>query len=157
LIILGIDPGLRFTGLGIINYDSKKRKFIETDWRIIDSKGDNLAERIKSIYREIEEILEQTKPDISTIETLFFGKNTKTLIHLGELRGAIILLLSMKEIPIIEYSPREIKMALTGSGSSSKQQVGQMVKCILGINGEIPPDATDALASAICYLQREYG
>lgn len=157
MIVLGIDPGLSFTGIGIIHYDRKAMEFIGSDWRILKSKGENLAERIKSIYREIDGILEEKKPDVSTMETIFYGKNTKTLIHLGELRGAIMLLLSLRGIPIIEYSPREIKMALTGSGSSSKLQVGEMVKYILGINEQIPMDATDALATAICYLQREYG
>ena len=157
MIILGIYPGVNFTGLGIVEFNRESGKYISVDWSVIHSNGNTLTEKIKSVYNGVENVLRNKEIDVAAVESIFYGKNIRTLIHLGELRGAILLLLAMRDIPIIEYSPREIKMALTGSGRSSKDQVGYMVKHILGIEEKIPKDASDALAIAICYIQREYG
>lgn len=149
--VLGIDPGLKRTGVGILYY---KENIKSIKWRILSFEEGDLGTRIYNYYRSMKNIIKKEKPDIVVIESLFYGKNTKTLIHLGELRGAYILLLKEMKIPIFEYSPREIKIAITGSGNADKDKVNYMVRKILNVKREIIEDASDALASALCYILR---
>ncbi len=150
--VLGIDPGLKRTGIGIIEYNNgiKFKK-----WKAFSFEEGDLSTRIYNYYKSVKSFIEKEKPDIAVIETLFYGKNTKTLIHLGELRGAYILLLKEMKIPFFEFTPREIKIAITGSGNADKNAVKYMVKKILKLKKEIIDDASDALATALCYILRK--
>lgn len=149
--VLGIDPGLTRTGIGLLEYkDSVK----SVKWKTLNFEEGDLGTRIYNYYKGMKCFLKREKPDVAVIESLFFGKNTKTLIHLGELRGAYILLLKEMKIPIYEYTPREIKIAITGSGNANKEEVKYMVKKLLKVRKEIINDASDALASALCYILR---
>jgi len=152
LKVLGIDPGLKATGVGIIDYDGNK---INVKWKVISFEEGDLGTRIYNYYRKMKEFIKKEGPDVAVMESIFYGENTKTLIHLGELRGAYILLLKELRIPLFEFSPREIKIAITGSGAASKDKVNFIVKNMLNVKKEIPVDASDALANSLVYLLRK--
>lgn len=149
--VLGIDTGLKRTGVGLLDFEGSIKSI---KWKTFNFEEGDLGTRIYNYYKSMKNFVKKEKPDVAVIESLFYGKNTKTLIHLGELRGAYILLLKEMKIPIYEYSPREIKIAVTGSGNSDKEYVKYIVKKMLNLKKEILDDASDALASALCFLLR---
>lgn len=151
MIILGIDPGSVITGIGIIRCDGDRIKMIELDAVVMKSK-DALTKRLKIIYDVCIEKIKRYKPDELAIETAFFGKNIQSTLKLGQARGVAIIAAVNCEMNVSEYSPREVKKSITGSGASSKEQVKFMVKRILDIK-EDPDyiDSTDALAIALCH------
>jgi len=151
LIVLGIDPGSRITGYGVIE---KKRQGIisVTDGEITAKGNEPLSARLKKIYDNLIEIMGVFTPDAVALEDIFYGKNVKSLIKLGHVRGVIILAASHNSIPTFEYTPLEVKKAVVGYGRAEKSQVQKMVKAILNLN-EIPSvDTSDALAVAICHI-----
>lgn len=151
MIVLGIDPGSRITGYGVIE---KKRQGIisVTDGEITAKGNEPLSARLKKIYDNLIEIMGVFTPDAVALEDIFYGKNVKSLIKLGHVRGVIILAASHNSIPIFEYTPLEVKKAVVGYGRAEKSQVQKMVKAILNLN-EIPSvDTSDALAVAICHI-----
>jgi len=151
---MGIDPGLRKTGFSIVEKESQL-KILRCG--VIKGRGENIPERIYSIYVGLKDILDEFSPEVLSIEKVFYGRNVRTLIDLSELRGAILLLFKMHSIPVFEYTPREIKQSLTGSGSAAKVQVAYMVNKIMGIQrNDIPQDAYDAIAAGICFINRNY-
>jgi crossover junction endodeoxyribonuclease RuvC len=150
LIVLGIDPGTKITGYGVVEKNKSGVQQI-TYGEIKIKKGALLSLGLKKIFAGLMEIVEEHKPDAIAIEDIFYGKNVKSLIKQGQARGVSILVASQNNIPIYEYSPLEIKKAVVGYGRAEKRQVQHMVKAILGLS-EIPPeDASDALAIAICH------
>jgi crossover junction endodeoxyribonuclease RuvC len=107
------------------------------------------------LSREIESLVRSRQPDVAVLEALYHGVNPRSLIVLAQARGALVATLALLGLEVHEYSPAEVKTAVTGSGRADKQQVGRMVKLILGLGAErLPADASDALAVAICYAQR---
>ena len=154
MIIIGIDPGSHVCGYGILQLENNRIVAAGCDVIKIDSTLD-LAERLAVIYSEIDQIIDEYKPDIAAVETIFYGKNIKSAFTLGHARGAILLALAQRKIKIVEYSPREVKKSVVGNGNASKEQVEYMVKKILKI--DIKPktqDATDALANALCLFNK---
>lgn len=154
MIIIGIDPGSHVCGYGILQLENNRIVAAGCDVIKIDSTLD-LAERLAVIYAEIDQIIDEYKPDIAAVETIFYGKNIKSAFTLGHARGAILLALAQRKIKIVEYSPREVKKSVVGNGNASKEQVEYMVKKILKI--DIKPetqDATDALANALCLFNK---
>ncbi len=154
MIIIGIDPGSHVCGYGILQLENNRIVAAGCDIIKIDSTLD-LAERLAVIYSEIDQIIDEYKPDIAAVETIFYGKNIKSAFTLGHARGAILLALAQRKIKIVEYSPREVKKSVVGNGNASKEQVEYMVKKILKI--DIKPetqDATDALANALCLFNK---
>lgn len=150
MIILGIDPGTAVTGYGVI--ETRNNSVSWVDCGVITTEpGAPLAERLMSIHSAIEKCLRQHKPERAAIEQAFYAKNVHTTLLLGHARGVIMLAAHRAGAQIAEYSPREIKKAITGSGSAEKSQVAYMVKMLLS-----PPaayersDAYDALAIALC-------
>ena len=114
-----------------------------------------LAERIGIIWRGLEEVVEATKPDCLAIETAFVGRNVRSALILGQVRGAVIALAARSGLPVREYAPGEVKASVTGSGSAGKAQVASMLAKLLPLGGKpMPPDATDALGIAFCDLSR---
>jgi len=114
-----------------------------------------LTERLCILYTEIKKILEEYNPRFAAIESIFFGKNVQSVFTLGHARGVIMLALAQQEIPIFEYSPREIKKAVVGNGNASKQQIRYMVTQLLPITqSKLTSDAADALAIALCYYNK---
>lgn len=154
MIILGIDPGSHVCGYGILQLENNRIVAAGCDVIKINSTLE-LAERLAVIYSEIDQVIDEYKPDIAAVETIFYGKNIKSAFTLGHARGAILLALAQRKIKIVEYSPREVKKSVVGNGNASKEQVEYMVKKILKIN--IKPetqDATDALANALCLFNK---
>lgn len=149
--ILGIDPGYAIMGYGIIDVIGNKFKVIAYG-SIITKAEDKMTDRLKHIYYELMKIIDAYAPDEAAIEELFFNTNTTTAIKVGQSRGVSILACANSGLEISEYTPLQIKVALTGYGRSDKKQVQQMVKTILNLK-EIPkPDDTaDALAVSICH------
>lgn len=151
MVILGIDPGLATTGYGIIELKAKSLKLKVIDYGCVRTSAKLLfAERLEIIYKELENLIKKYKPDKIVIEKIFFAKNVKTAMQVGEARGVVTLAAIQNKIPIFEFTPLQIKQALTGYGQASKDQVQKMVKTILDLK-EIPKpdDAADALAIAI--------
>ncbi|MBR5191911.1 MAG: crossover junction endodeoxyribonuclease RuvC [Clostridia bacterium] len=154
MIILGFDPGLATLGYGVI-YKDEKHKPQMVDYGIISTaKEDNLAERLVKLEKGIEQVIEKFKPDEIAIEELFFAKNVKTGIAVAHARGVLLLTVMKKCSKIFEYTPLQIKQALTGYGRADKPQMQKMVKTLLNLKSiPRPDDAADALAVALCHAQ----
>lgn len=156
MIILGIDPGLATTGYGIINETRNKKQEIEliVCGCINTSSKFSTIERLEKIYRELKKIIKKYKPDKIAVEELFFAKNVKTALKVGEARGVILLTIKQASVPFSEFTPLQVKQAITGYGRASKQQIQKMIKVLLKLQ-EIPKsdDAADALAVAITCAQ----
>lgn len=149
-IILGIDPGIADTGYGIIREDGGKITCVEYG-SIKTLAGQDLSLRLEILYKELNRIIKKYKPDYASVEKLFFNKNVKTALIVGQARGVSLLALINNKLPICEYTPSEVKQAVSAYGQASKTQVQKMVKLILHLE-ELPQpdDAADALAVAIC-------
>ncbi len=149
--ILGIDPGIAIVGYGIIEYTGNRFKVI--DFGSIQTKaGTPLTERLQIIYTELRQLIYTHKPDCMAIEELFFNNNAKTAITVAQARGVLILGGVNEGLKIAEYTPLQVKQAVTGYGRADKNQVQQMTKALLGLDKVPKPDDTaDALAIAICH------
>ena len=150
MIILGIDPGTARIGVGLIEYKNKKAAIKCYDCFTTSTK-DSTATRLDDLHRQLTKFIKKHKPDIAAVEELFFFKNQTTAIKVSQARGVILLAAAQQGLKIYEYTPLQIKQALTGYGRAEKNQIQQMVKMILNLK-EIPrpDDAADALAIAIC-------
>ncbi len=151
MIILGIDPGLAIVGYGVIEYVGNKYKVLDYGAITTDSNLD-FPERLKRIYDEMSALIEKYKPEDLAMEELFFNKNVKTALKVGQARGVQILCAKNKGLDIYEYTPLQVKQAVVGYGRADKSQVQKMVKVLLNLK-EIPKpdDVADALAVAICH------
>ena len=149
--IIGIDPGLVQTGYGIINVNNNQTSLI--DYGIIKPPPkDSLANRLLAIFNDVCEIISNHNPQILAIEEVFYGKNVKSSMRLGQARGASMVAAASKGIPVYEYSARKVKQSVTGNGNAHKTQVQFMVKAKLKMDHNPEPiDASDALAIALCY------
>ena len=151
LRILGIDPGIAIVGFGIIEYDNIQFKVV--DYGAITSPAHTpVPQRLKMIYDDLNYVIEKYKPDEIAVEELFYNNNAKTVINVAQARGVLILAGQNHNIPVFEYTPLQVKQALTGYGRASKMQIQQMMKSMLGLS-EIPKpdDVADALAIAVCH------
>lgn len=151
---MGVDPGSNVTGYGLINSDGEKNTLIESGV-IEPSPHDPLPEKLKEIFKGLVKIIESSRPHQFAIEQAFYSKNAKSALIMGHARGVAILAAAKSNIPIGEYSPKEVKCAIVGTGNASKSQVQYMVKKLLNLK-ELPQplDAADALAVALCHAQR---
>ncbi|MBO5059452.1 MAG: crossover junction endodeoxyribonuclease RuvC [Clostridia bacterium] len=151
MIILGIDPGYAIVGIGVLEY--KGNKFRPIEYNAITTHSSMITSlRLKKIKEEIQEYLHKYKPDAVAIEELFFNNNAKTAIAVAQARGVMVAEAASMDIPIYEYTPLQIKQAVTGYGRAEKGQIQQMVKMLLNLNAiPKPDDAADALAVAICH------
>ncbi|MDO8669475.1 MAG: crossover junction endodeoxyribonuclease RuvC [Candidatus Buchananbacteria bacterium] len=152
--ILGIDPGLADTGYGIIT--SEKNKIVVVSYgSIVTDKKLATADRLKRLENELKNIIATYKPEIIGVEQLFFCNNAKTIINVGQARGVILLTAAKNNLIIKEFTPLQVKQGVTGYGQADKKQVQQMVKTILGLKQiPQPDDAADALAIAICAINK---
>ena len=151
MIILGIDPGLATTGYGVVEKKGNSFKLIEYN-TITTSSDKNDVDRLSVLYEELLSLIDKFEPEQIAVEELFFNKNVKTAIRVGQARGVILLAGSQQGIEVAEYTPLQVKQAVVGYGRASKKQVQQMVKALLNLD-EIPKpdDAADALAISICH------
>jgi len=153
VIILGVDPGTLFTGYGVINFDTKL-SYIHSGIIKLNS-STPIPERLGLIYLELTKVIKEYNPSEFSIETAFFGKNVQSALKIGYARGAAILSAVHNSLNICEYSPREIKKSIVGSGSATKEQVSFMVKTLLKTDKSFSRlDETDAVAAAICHAFR---
>lgn len=154
-IILGIDPGLATTGYAFINENLSKLEVI--DFGIISTSTKTVfSERLTQIHQSLSILIKKYKPQAIAVEQLFFCKNVKTALIVGQARGVILLTAFLNNLPLYEFTPLQVKQAVCGYGKADKKQVQQMVKLLLKLK-EIPKpdDAADALAIALTYLQAE--
>lgn len=151
MIIIGIDPGYAITGFGIVEYINNK--FTVLHYGVISTKSTMPFEkRLLAISEELDRLFQQYKPDSMAIEELFFSRNTTTAIGTAQARGVAILCGAKANINIYEYTPLQVKLAVSGYGRADKNQVQQMVKVLLNLKEIVKPDdAADALAVAICH------
>ncbi len=153
-IIMGVDPGTNVMGYGILGIKGKKAEMIALG--VIElSKFESHYLRLKRIYDRILSLVEQYLPDEMAIEAPFFGKNVQSMLKLGRAQGVAMAAALARDVPITEYEPRKIKMAITGTGAASKEQVREMLKRILNIKeSQLLPqlDSTDALSAAVCHF-----
>lgn len=157
MLVLGIDPGTATTGYGLVR-QAEDGSLTAVDFGAFLTPADMpMPDRLASLYQQIQKIIHLHRPDSSAVEMLFFQKNVKTAISVGQGRGVVLLALAQAHIPIGEYTPNEIKQAVTGYGSAGKQQMQEMVKLLLELETRPKPDdAADALAVAICHLHSSH-
>ena len=150
--ILGIDPGIGICGFGLIEIKSRADAKA-LDFGVITTKiRAPLPSRLKELYESLQEVFESTKPDVVSVEKLFFSKNITTGIAVAEARGLVLLVAEQKGLPVFEYTPNEIKKTLTGYGSAKKGKIQEMVRVHLNLKDKPKPDdAADALAAAITH------
>ncbi len=151
-IILGIDPGTTIMGFGIIKVVNKKMEFVLMNELILNKYDDHYL-RLKKIFERTIQLIDTYHPDEIAIEAPFFGKNVQSMLKLGRAQGVAMAAGLSREVTITEYAPRKIKMAITGKGTASKEQVALMLKSLLKLK-ELPKnlDATDGLAAAVCHF-----
>ena len=150
MIVLGIDPGTARTGYGIVSREGSKLAML--DYGCIETINDRpLAQRLLLIHEALTDLLETHRPEAVGVERLFFNKNVQTAFAVGQARGVVLLSAAEHGLPIFEYGPHEVKMAVTGYGRAPKDQVQRMVQMVLSMS-ELPrpDDAADALAVAVC-------
>ncbi len=149
--ILGIDPGIAIVGYGVVDKINNSYKPVIFD-AILTKAHTPLEERIQIIYNKMVEIIDEYKPEAISVEELFFNNNAKTAFAVGQARGVILLAAVQKNVPIYEYTPLQVKQALTGYGRADKNQIQQMMKSMLGLSAvPKPDDVADALAIAVCH------
>jgi len=151
-IILGIDPGTTIMGFGLIKVENKQMSFIQMNELQLSKYKDHYV-KLKLIFERTIELIDNYHPDEIAIEAPFFGKNVQSMLKLGRAQGVAMAAGLSREVPITEYLPKKIKMAITGNGNASKEQVARMLQSQLNI-GKLPKnlDATDGLAAAVCHF-----
>ena len=151
-IILGIDPGTTIMGFGLIKVEKNQMYFLQLNELQLSKYSDHYV-KLKLIFERTIELIETFHPDEIAIEAPFFGKNVQSMLKLGRAQGVAMAAGLSRDIPITEYSPKKIKMAITGNGNASKEQVAKMLQSLLGIK-DLPKnlDSTDGLAAAVCHF-----
>ncbi len=154
-IILGIDPGTTIMGFGVIRIKGKSMEFIQLNELNLTKYTDHYL-KLKLIFERTVELIDTFHPDAIAIEAPFFGKNVQSMLKLGRAQGVAMAAGLSREVPITEYLPKKIKMAITGNGNASKEQVAKMLQSILGLKS-LPKnlDATDGLAAAVCHFYNQ--
>ena len=149
--VLGIDTSLRSTGIGVVEFLAGKTVAVEYG-RVHNPDRILLSECLRRLDGGIREIIARTHPEVAAIEDIFFAKNARTAMVLGEARGVVIAACACSGLPVYEYAPRRVKQAITGTGAADKLQVRRMTMVLLGLKEEPQEDAGDALAIALCHL-----
>ena len=147
--ILGIDPGSRFTGFGIIESDGRNARYISSG--CVRVTGETWAERLGVIFNSISELMDTYQPQEMAIERVFMHRNADSALKLGQARGAAICAVITRDVPVFEYSPTEIKKSVVGKGHAAKEQVQHMVRILLNLPANPQADAADALGVALCH------
>lgn len=147
--ILGIDPGSRITGYGVVEITPRGVRYVASG--CIRIQAEEFPARLKQIFDGVTQIIELYQPGQMAIEQVFMHKNADSALKLGQARGAAICATLNRDLPVFEYAARQVKQALVGKGNAEKQQVQHMVKILLGIQGDMQIDASDALAIGLCH------
>jgi len=153
--ILGIDPGVNITGYGVIEILEKGKPALVGYGHVRTNARKSLSERIHTIFESLQKVISEYQPEHVAVESLFYSENVKTAIVMGHARGAAIIAATTHNLPVSEFSPKEVKMSVIGNGGAAKSQVQYMVRNILSVKENIEPDdASDALAVALCKWHR---
>ena len=150
--ILGIDPGSRFTGFGVLDFEGDRPVYVASG--TIKSSDGTFPDRLKKIFESVSDIVDQYRPDVVAIESVFMARNAGSALKLGHARSAALCATFAFDVEVFEYAPREIKQAVVGAGAASKEQVQHMVMSLLQLDGVPASDAADALAAAICHAHQ---
>ncbi len=153
--ILGIDPGSRLTGYGVIKSDGKTHEYMTSG--VIRVLGDDLGTKLQCIFDGIRELMMAYRPEEAGIEQVFMHRNAGAALKLGQARGVALVAASVHGIPVAEYSARQVKQAVVGHGAAKKEQVQHMIRYILNLSQAPSEDAADALAVAICHANTQAG
>ena len=154
MIVLGVDPGSRYTGFGVVEQEGSKIRQLDAG-RIALTGEPTVAARMARLAEGIEETLDRWQPTAAVLESLFHGRNSRSLIALAQARGVVLSVLGRYALDVREFSPAEVKQSVCGSGRADKTQVSRMVDVLLGpLPVRRSADASDALAAALCYLHR---
>lgn len=159
VIVLGVDPGLATSGYGVV-HERRDGSLEALTYGVIETpKGEPLAQRLAALHKQLQALIAAWQPDAAAIEALFFATNARTAMSVGQARGVVLLTLHQAGLPIAEYTPLQVKQAVSGYGQADKQQVQRMVQLLLGLPSiPQPDDAADALAVAITHLHhRRWG
>ncbi len=148
-IILGIDPGSQCTGYGVIDSDADGLRYIDSG--VVRLPRGELTPRLKLLGESLDALIDRYTPEFASVEEVFVARNPRSALVLGHARGTAVVTCARRDIAVSEYSARQIKQAVSGTGSATKQQVQHMVKVLLGLPGYPASDAADALAAAICH------
>ncbi len=156
LRVLGVDPGTAATGYGVlegISGASERARVLQ--FGVVRTEADrSMAVRLTELHGALTRLIESCQPDVVAVEELFFARNVSTAMAVGQSRGVVLLVAGQAGLPVHEYQPRQVKLALTGYGNADKRQVQQMLVRLLGLSAiPEPDDAADALAIALCHLQ----
>lgn len=152
MIVLGIDPGSRVTGYGVIEVGNGIHRV--RDYGIVKPNGKGHALRLAQIHAGILRVLERTPPDVCAIEMPVYARNAQSMLKLGRAQAAAMLAVLNRQIPVVEYTPKSVKKSVTGNGNATKSQVWYMVKKLLEIEEDRGLDAADALAVGLCHAHR---
>ncbi len=147
--IIGIDPGSRLTGFGVIRMEGSKYHYLASG--CVRVEGEGISHRLQQIYAGLQEVIQTYQPAEAGIEQVFMHKNPGSALKLGQARGVAIVAAAMTAIPVAEYSARQIKQSVVGHGAAKKEQVQHMVRVLLNLSGIPQVDAADALAVALCH------
>ncbi len=150
--ILGIDPGSRLTGFGVVDCVGDRAVYVASG--SVSSASGEFPERLKVIFRAVSEIVTSYRPDAVVVESVFMHKNAGSALKLGHARSAAICATFGLDLVVYEYAPREIKQAVVGTGAATKEQIQHMIKHMLKLDGDPSPDAADALAAALCHANQ---
>ncbi len=149
--VLGVDPGTRRTGIGIVDRDGTRYRCVHH--AVVAPEADaSLAERLHAIHAALRDALDRYRPDAVAVEDVFYHQNARSALLLGHVRGVALLAACQVGVAVHSYPPARVKKVIATSGRAAKAQVGQMVRAILGLSEAVPVDAADALAVAICHL-----
>ena len=151
--ILGIDPGSRLTGFGIIDADGARVRHVVNG--AIRTADGPFPQRLRCIFEQLSQVLDEYRPDAVAVEQVFVNRNVDSALKLGQARGAAICAAVVRDLPVAEYAPLQIKQAVVGTGGANKEQVQFMVRALLKISQPLQPDAADALAVALCHNQHQ--
>lgn len=152
MIVLGIDPGSRITGYGVLEIVEGRSRVL--DYGVVQPKGKNPTLRLAEIHDAIAGILDKTNPDACAIEMPVYARNAQSMLKLGRAQAAAMLPALSRQVPVVEYTPKEVKKSVTGNGNATKNQVWFMVREMLGLREDRGLDAADALAVGLCHAHR---
>jgi len=152
--VMGIDPGTREAGFGVVEAQGSRLVFVECG-TVKARDGDSVPTRLKTIFLGLRDAVERLKPQVVSVEEVFYGKNVASALRMGEGRGVAIVAAAMSGVEVVEYAPAAVKSSVAGNGRASKEQIQEMVRLLLGLAAVPRPDhAADALAMAICHCNR---
>ena len=148
--ILGIDPGTRITGYGLIDKDERKIRHLDNGL-IVNAVTATTPDKLYKIYLEVKRLIAEFKPDVVALEDIFVSQNVKSSLKLGQTRGVVMLAAAEAGIPVAEYLPTQVKQAVSNFGRANKEEVQKMVRLLLNLKEVAQEDASDALAVALCH------